>query len=698
MFKIFALQISELESESTHPAINQPHIDIETSLQHPYSPRSPEFTSLAYQVTPASLRNMPQSAQVDFSIRQHWNNLQMLQYELIGQIYQSGTVYHPEEPLLIDSITTAIRREFLADEHRNTNAKLHSGIITTAFQQRQSLLQPIVSRSNSCWLDHQSQSPTSNRSEKYMDSQLMKYDNDELHRSLLRTFSHSFIMGKFLENLIELRVFVTGTHGDGCPRRKKLHITFWPTLKARLSRLTQAPPHDTPSSTDPTSEKEMTMPEALEMLKGRQYVPQKMSTIQRVLLLERFLRSPDSICAFKVACAVTTLAVLYWCDSTREFAQKYNLNTGIIPLVVCITPTLGQSWLSFMLQISGQGMGLLYGMIALQIFDNVGGYKYNPYGIIGAMVLLAIPMNFIIYTKPKLFVMSLLAMNSAGTLVYPIYLTQDRPSDSPAYRMGKSFTSLAVAIGLVSFFQLFVLRNPARRTVRKAMAKVMKANTAYTVILQAYVSSTIPIDPSHRPSPKAIERVAKDLIKREIQIQDDITALMPLMNFASVEPSFGKPFQAAEYLQIARANQLILDRNRDARIAIGTTPLPRKIMSEFVEKLAPYRRPTLFRIKTSLYLCTSTLQSKFPLPETYCAVQNQEFGQEILHDASVLACRLAASTEGLQLVKSQELPRYWLYLSSINYGFAQLELIQESAKKLFGKLEDETFNYCESTS
>jgi len=68
----------------------------------------------------------------------------------------------------------------------------------------------------------------------------------------------------------------------------------------------------------------------------------------------------------------------------------------------------------------------------------------------------------------------------------------------------------------------------------------------------------IPIDPSHRPSPKAIERVAKDLIKREIQIQDDITALMPLMNFASVEPSFGKPFQAAEYLQIARANQLIL--------------------------------------------------------------------------------------------------------------------------------------------
>jgi hypothetical protein len=106
------------------------------------------------------------------------------------------------------------------------------------------------------------------------------------------------------------------------------------------------------------------------------------------------------------------------------------------------------------------------------------------------MLVFAIPMNFIMYTNPQLFVMSLLAMNSAGSLVYPLYLTQNRPSDSPAYRMGKSLTALAIAIGLVTFFQLFVLRNPARRTVRKAMAKVMKANTAYTVILQAYVSSS----------------------------------------------------------------------------------------------------------------------------------------------------------------------------------------------------------------
>ncbi|KAA1112897.1 hypothetical protein PGT21_014793 [Puccinia graminis f. sp. tritici] len=691
-----ALEISEQSSGTTDPSRQSP-ADLENTLPNCYSPNSYDFTALAYQTTPASLLDRAQSAQVNFSIRQHWNNSQMHQHEVIGQIYQSGKVYHPQEPLLVESITTSFRRDFLENRPYNDNGRQHLEIISTAYR-RSSLLQPILSPADGVSRDpsHDESPETTGSFEK---TQLNEYNNDELQRSLLRTFSHSFIMGMFLEDLIELREFVMGTRGDEQPRRKKFHTTFWLPLKARLGfRTHRHSEHESRSSTDHSAEEEMTMREALETLKGNQYVPNKMSLLERVLLIEKFLRSPDSICAFKVACAVTTLAVLYWCDSTRDFAQKYNLNTAIITLVVAITPTLGQSWLSFMLQISGQGLGLLYGMIALELFKNVGGYRYNPYGIIAAMALFAVPMNVVLYTNPKLFVMSLLAMNSAGTLVYPLYLNQNVPFDSPVYRMGKSLTSLAIAIAIVSFFQLFVVRNPARRTLRKAMAKVMKANTAYTVILQAYVSSTIPTDPSHRSSPKVIQRVAKDLMKREARIQADITALMPLMNFASVEPAFGKPFNAAEYLKIARANQLILDRNRDARIAIGTRPLPTRILTEFVEKLAPYRRASLSRIKTSLYLCTSTLQSKFPLPENISSSGNQEFGQEILHDALVLACRLATSPDGLQLVKSKELTRYWLYLSSINSGFAQLECIQESAKKIFGRLEDETFNYYKEVS
>ncbi|POW07135.1 hypothetical protein PSTT_08477, partial [Puccinia striiformis] len=583
-------------------------------------------------------------------LKQLWADLQILQHELIGQMFKSGKVYHPQEPLLIDLVASSVERLQRDLRHQNPTEN-----------RRPSLLQPILARVDGILPD---KTPTSlastSASEKTPDHPQEELNKDELQRSLLRTFSHSCIMGMFLEELIELRELVIGTMGDETqPRQKKLHIAFLKGIRARFGfRKYRKPEVENPLSLDNHADERMSMQEALETLKGKQYVPDKKTLLDRALLIEQFLRTPDSICAAKVACAVTTLAILYWSDSTREFAVTYNINTAILPLVFAINPTLGQSWLSFILQISGAAIGLLYGTMVLEIFRNVGGHKYNPYGIIAAMTLFSVPMNYLLYTKPKLFIMSALSMISAGTLIYPIYLSQNTAFDSPAQRMGKNLTSLAVALAIVSLLQLLVLRNPARRTLRKAVANLMRANTAYTVILQAYVSSTIPIDPRHRPPPYAIQRVARDLIKREVELQDDITALMPLMKFAGVEPSLGKPFNVVEYSKIARANQLILDRNRDARIAIGTTPLPKAILTEFVEKLAPYRGPALSRINTSFYLCTSTLQSKFPLPETLNSTGNGGFGQDIFHDALVLACRLAASPEGLLLVKSKEWPRY----------------------------------------
>ncbi|KAI7943577.1 hypothetical protein MJO28_011105 [Puccinia striiformis f. sp. tritici] len=643
------------------------------------------LTSSDDLTVPPSSSRIPQSTQVNSSIRQLWADLQILQHELIGQMFKSGKVYHPQEPLLIDLVASSVERLLACQtsEHQATRPPASN----PTENRRPSLLQPILARVDGILPD---KTPTSlastSASEKTPDHPQEELNKDELQRSLLRTFSHSCIMGMFLEELIELRELVIGTMGDETqPRQKKLHIAFLKGIRARFGfRKYRKPEVENPLSLDNHADERMSMQEALETLKGKQYVPDKKTLLDRALLIEQFLRTPDSICAAKVACAVTTLAILYWSDSTREFAVTYNINTAILPLVFAINPTLGQSWLSFILQISGAAIGLLYGTMVLEIFRNVGGHKYNPYGIIAAMTLFSVPMNYLLYTKPKLFIMSALSMISAGTLIYPIYLSQNTAFDSPAQRMGKNLTSLAVALAIVSLLQLLVLRNPARRTLRKAVANLMRANTAYTVILQAYVSSTIPIDPRHRPPPYAIQRVARDLIKREVELQDDITALMPLMKFAGVEPSLGKPFNVVEYSKIARANQLILDRNRDARIAIGTTPLPKAILTEFVEKLAPYRGPALSRINTSFYLCTSTLQSKFPLPETLNSTGNGGFGQDIFHDALVLACRLAASPEGLLLVKR-------LYLSSINSSPYQLASIQESAQKLFGRLEDETF-------
>lgn len=45
-------------------------------------------------------------------------------------------------------------------------------------------------------------------------------------------------------------------------------------------------------------------------------------------------------------------------------------------------------------------------------------------------------------------------------------------------------------------------------------------------------------------------------------------------------------------------------------MAVGNAPLPEFLMKEFVEKITPHRERALPHVRVSLYLCTSTLQSK----------------------------------------------------------------------------------------
>lgn len=107
---------------------------------------------------------------------------------------------------------------------------------------------------------------------------------------------------------------------------------------------------------------------------------------------------------------------------------------------------------------------------------------------------------------------------------------------------------LAIGLAISAIFQLLVLRNPARRTLRKAVAHVTMLNSSYMLILQAYVRASasdlyddaltpadvprakaIPADPEHRASQAAIQRVEAELRKREVEIQESIIAVMPLL-------------------------------------------------------------------------------------------------------------------------------------------------------------------------
>jgi hypothetical protein len=147
---------------------------------------------------------------------------------------------------------------------------------------------------------------------------------------------------------------------------------------------------------------------------------------------------------------------------------------------------------TFILQISGSGLGTLAGLAILEMFRNVGGYVFNPYGICAVLTVYALPLNYLLYENPSYFVLSLLALNSAGAQIVYQHIYQNyyhRAVDSPSLRAGKAMASLSVALAIVLVFQLFILRTPARRTLRRSIAHLTYSMLGYTTILQAFVRS-----------------------------------------------------------------------------------------------------------------------------------------------------------------------------------------------------------------
>lgn len=199
------------------------------------------------------------------------------------------------------------------------------------------------------------------------------------------------------------------------------------------------------------------------------------------------------------------------------------------------------------------------GMVLLYIFRNVGGYPFNPYGLVALIALYAIPLTWIIYCRPMFFAGALLAMNGLGVLgecslgrrrsgadlsrrravitewVYTTIPGQIRPNfDSPGLRAGKALTSLSIALAIASVFMILILRSPARKTLRVKLSQITFALGSYSILLTMMVEAFAPIEletAADRPSPnpEAVAAVREELIRREGQIQGELLALMPLM-------------------------------------------------------------------------------------------------------------------------------------------------------------------------
>ncbi|GAA5972386.1 hypothetical protein JCM11641_002434 [Rhodosporidiobolus odoratus] len=510
----------------------------------------------------------------------------------------------------------------------------------------------------------------------------------------MRIFSFIAGMGQVADELCALYEHVVPKPGEP-PKKKALRFHAFEKKTRPTSKDDKAP--------------KITLREALARLSGRDFTPKKLNLWQYIAQLEKLLRTDTSLYALKTSAAVSVYAVFLLAPSLRDFFVNYGLTSGIITIVVALAPTLGQTFLTFVLQILGVGpnesrltialFGKIIGLIILMIFKDVGSYVFNPYGVVCLLALVAIPFQAIIYCRPQFFAGGLLALNSAGVLIVTEWVYREVPGwirpnfDSPALRAGKQLVAMCIALAIAGIFQGFILRTPARQTLRKKLANVCWSLSAQSVLSSYVMEALMPMteDSMNHPEPDwdALAVVRTELIARETIIQNELLGLMPLMKFSMAEPSFGSPFKAATISRVIRAHQLILDRLREARTAIGADGFSPEIRHNFSDVLVPYRRQGKRMSRALFYLTATSLSTKQPLPSELPSMVSTT--RNIQHDAIVLSHRLAQTEEGRKIVNSQVYLRYWHFLVSFSSIAYFLEGMEADLRDLFGAVEDSPF-------
>lgn len=189
-------------------------------------------------------------------------------------------------------------------------------------------------------------------------------DSTELSRSLIRASSYSFAMNNFLQSLIAMRALGNEWNSLDSTRPRRLHVHLFQAFrKNATSQENLSSNESTHLVGQDTCPKVKTDKQAFDLLSCRQPSVEGINLMRRLKDIDRFFRGSNSIYAFKVTCALAVIGALFWAGQTRDFALQYGLSAAVLTAAVGVMPTLGQTWVSFVSQLIGQGVGLLYGTV-----------------------------------------------------------------------------------------------------------------------------------------------------------------------------------------------------------------------------------------------------------------------------------------------------------------------------------------------
>ncbi|KAJ3104778.1 hypothetical protein HDU97_008846 [Phlyctochytrium planicorne] len=332
----------------------------------------------------------------------------------------------------------------------------------------------------------------------------------------------------------------------------------------------------------------------------------------------------ESVYGFKCGCAVLIYMMVLF--NQRDWYKNWYLQASFVAFCVVLTPSRGQSTLSFIINLLGAIVGYSFGYLTLSAWGTgvvkLTGYcsgwfgcteDRNRYlwGIWGFATFFAIPMVHI-QLHTKLSVLGLLSLLSFSTSIVGSFSNRQNPFyDDPYHRYYKLIASACMAITFAYIFCLFIYPNSVRRRLRQSLSTILRRlNALYAQILS---NSYAPVDARSslvNDHTRALTRM-KDI---HLDLYKTIGEVEAMMVFAAVEFKIRGPFPRKTYEEIIEVVKSIHERLGSAMAIVGDKPFDPYVRGLLANSLKKSKKDLQTVVRLILYLQSSALISRQPLP------------------------------------------------------------------------------------
>ncbi|KAI8841030.1 hypothetical protein BJ741DRAFT_595084 [Chytriomyces cf. hyalinus JEL632] len=332
----------------------------------------------------------------------------------------------------------------------------------------------------------------------------------------------------------------------------------------------------------------------------------------RLTALKNVFLSSPSIFGLKLSTAMLCfLMVLY---TQPVIFQQWSMSGAFVSILVAISPSLGQTYLSLPIQIVATTLGssIAYGGVCA--FGRDGAY-----GLTGFAALLGVPFYFLMLSNIQFLVLGLLTLLSFSNFVVLSFINRANPRavspDVSLYR-GVAVTSIALSFSLI--FTLVLYPTLARNALRQRLFEIFGDFRNYHGKI---VTSAL-------RAPENMSLEDSDIKDTRDNILSQLASLEPLMTFAAIEPRLAGKFQSAKYRAVILHMRTFLDRLEALRVSSGDAPFDssvRKFLNFGLLGEARTEMQQTVRILMHIFASSMLTKQKLPSLPDASKVRNKLF-------------------------------------------------------------------------